>query len=141
MSAFKKKHGVRVDHQPIDGEYDNGNQRYQQKEAIQGQHQPRKGPKMAGFSAGGFPVKTDAFLQLLEKFDEGKGGDDDGDEIKKRIGDDEVDDEHVGLSHSFEMAVTPEVVNGGRHGEGRVLQLVDLLRVTQHKLVVDPLKQ
>ena len=86
-------------------------------------------------------MKMDALLQLLEKPHQREGGDDDGEEIKERIGDDEVDDEHVGLSHSLQMAVTPEVVNGGRHGEGRVLQLVDLLRVTQHKLVVDPLKQ
>ena len=67
---------------------------------------------MAGFSAGGFPVKTDAFLQLLEKFDEGKGGDDDGNEIEERVGDDEVNDERVRLSHPFQMDVTPKVVDG-----------------------------
>ena len=40
----------------------------------------------------------------------------------------------VVLNHSV-----PEIVDGGRHGEGRVLQLVDLLRVTQKESVVDHL--
>ena len=86
-------------------------------------------------------MKIDALLQLLEKLHQGKSRDYYGKKIKERIGDDKIDDKHVGISHFLEMAMTPEVVNGGRHGEGRVLQLVDLLRVTQHKLVVDPLKQ
>ena len=33
----------------------------------------------------------------------------------------------------------PEIVDGGRHGEGRVLQLVDLLRVAHKESVVDHL--
>ena len=63
----------------------------------------------------GFSLKIEALLKLLEKPDQGKGGDDDGDEIEERVGDDEVDDEDVRLSHPFQMHVATEVVDGERH--------------------------
>ena len=119
MSAFKKKHGIRVNYQPIRGKNDDSNERYQQNEAIQSQQESRESPEtvVAPRDTRGFSLKIEALLKLLEKPDQGKGGDDDGDEIEERVGDDEVDDEDVRLSHPFQVHVATEVVDGGRHGK------------------------
>ena len=150
MHGLEQKHGIWVNDQPIDGEADDSEQWKQESQRIQRKNRSRQIPKtvllllslFVGDATGARRslLEIQALLQLLNKSNERKRANDDGDEIEEGVRDDEVNDEGVWLAHVLQMIVALKAEQCRRDGKGRELQLIELLGFTNQKSIVDHLQ-
>ena len=140
MGGFEEKHAIGVDDQPVDGEAQHQQKGEQKRRAVHRKHGPGEIPK-GGFLAGRGLLKRDAVLELLYEADQRIKWNDERNEIKERVGDDKINEKSVRGPHGFQMPVALKVVDGGRNGEGSVLQLVHFIWLPQQSAVIDHLHE
>lgn len=147
MGRLEQEDCLRVNNEPVDGEAQDHDQTKQEAHAIQSKNRSRQIPQMLllvvvlDASSGGLLLEIQALLQLLKESNQRESGNADGNEINQRIGYHEINDKSVRLAHSLHVRMALVVGDGRGHGEGRVLQLVQFVRLSDERLVVEHSQQ